>query len=142
MHGSLVHEAAAETRLSKNFPLLFFFKVHLFRIASAAFSTGPPKGWFYTVYTHYCHSLLTADPVTHIFPAAGATQPGCASNMSSLCVVLNKRETERRREARRCQTRERDVSKYDSHLWDWSEEEKKGNKVKKECLCPSAEKKK
>lgn len=30
-----------------------------------------PKDWFYTVYTHYSHSLLKADPVTHIFPAAG-----------------------------------------------------------------------
>lgn len=72
--------------------LLFFFfpplKVHLFRIASAALSTGLPKGWFYTVYTHYSHSLLKADPVTHIFPAAGPPSldvpPTCHPSVWSL----------------------------------------------------------
>lgn len=47
-----------------------------------------PKDWFYTVYTHYSHSLLKADPVTHIFPAAGPPSldvpPTCHPSVWSL----------------------------------------------------------
>lgn len=69
MHGSPVHEAAAKTRLPKNFFSSLFQSAFIQNCQRCAFYRSP-KDWFYTVYTHYSHSLLKADPVTHIFPAA------------------------------------------------------------------------
>lgn len=70
-----------------------------------------PKEWFYTVSTHYCHSLLKADPVTHVSPAAGPPSldvpPTCHPSVWS----PTKGGTERRSSSA---NRERDVSKYDS----------------------------
>lgn len=71
----------------------FFFSFSLFQSAfiqncqHRAFYRSP-KDWFYTVYTHYSHSLLKADPVTHIFPAAGPPSldvpPTCHPSVWSL----------------------------------------------------------
>lgn len=70
-----------------------------------------PKEWFYTVYTHYCHSLLKADPVTHVSPAVGPPSldvpPTCHPSVWS----PTKGGTERRSGGA---NRERDVAKYDS----------------------------
>lgn len=107
--------------------------MHLFRIASAALSTGLPKDWFYTVYTHYSHSLLKADPVTQIFPAVGPPSldvpPTCHPSVWSLT-----KEKQRDRGKHSSANRERDVSKYDSHLWEGSKEKRKGTKWRKKAV--------
>lgn len=137
VHGSPVQEAAAKTRLPKNFffPLFFFFfKVHLFRIASAALSAGLQKTGFYTVYTHYSHSLLKADPVTHIFPAAGPPSqdvpPTCHPSVWSLT-----KEKHRDRGKHSSANQERDVSKYDSVIsGKGAQRREKGNKVEEKSV--------
>lgn len=115
--------------------------MHLFRIASAAFSTGPPKGWFYTVYTHYSHSLLKADPVTHIFPAAGPPSldvpPTCHPSVWSL-TKEKQRDWGKRGGAKLAREMFQNMTVISGI---GVKKEKKGNKVKKECLCINKKKK-
>lgn len=60
--------------------------------------------------------------------------------MSSLCVVLNKIETEKQREAKHCQPRERCFKIWQCHLWEGSAQQRKGKqewgkkRVKKSCM--------
>lgn len=99
--------ASAKTRSPKNFSLLFI------QNCQRSFFSRSPKGLFYTVYTHYCHSLLMADPVTHIFPAAGPPSldvpPTCHPSVWS-----STKEEHRDRGRQSSANPKRDVSKYDS----------------------------
>lgn len=112
MHGSPVHEAAAKTRLPKNFFPSLFQSAFIQNCQRCAFYRSP-KDWFYTVYTHYSHSLLKPDPVTHIFPAAGPPSldvpPACHPSVWSLT-----KEKQRDRGKHSSAKQEKDVSKYDS----------------------------
>lgn len=62
--------SAGESRDPSRTPSFCFQTAFIQNCKRCSFSRSP-KDWFYTVCTHYCHSLLKADPVTHIFPAAG-----------------------------------------------------------------------
>lgn len=90
-----------------------------------------PKDWFYTVYTHYSHSLLKADPVTHIFPAAGPPSldvpPTCHPSVWSLT-----KEKQRDRGKHSSANQERDVSKYDSVISGKGSVEKRKGKPSEE----------
>lgn len=92
---------------------LFFFASAFIQNCQRCSFYGSPKDWFYTVYTHYSHSLLKADPVTHIFPAAGPPSldvpPTCHPSVWSLT-----KEKHRDRGKHSNANQERDVSKYDS----------------------------
>lgn len=124
MHGSLVHEAATKQSSQRAFPFFFFQSAFIQNCQCCSFYRSP-KDWFYTVYTHYSHSLLKADPVTHIFPAAGPPSldvpPTCHPSVWSL-TKEKQRDTGKQSSAKQ----ERDVSKYDSVI----PEKQRGKKAK------------
>lgn len=109
-------------------PLLFFFQSAFIQNCQRCSFYRSPKDWFYTVYTHYSHSLLKADPVTHVSPAAGPPSldvlPTCHPSVWS----LTKEKQRGQREAQRCQLRQRCFKIWQCHLWEGSADKReRGN---------------
>lgn len=99
-----------------------FFQSAFIQNCQRCFFYRSPKDWFYTVYTHYGHSLLKADLVTHIFPAAGPPSldmpPTCHPSVWS---QTKEREGDRGKQsianAERERKRKRCLKIWQCHLW-------------------------
>lgn len=104
------------------FSSLFFQSAFIQNCQCCSFYRSP-KDWFYTVYTHYSHSLLKADPVTHIFPAAGPPSldvpPTCHPSVWSLT-----KEKQRDRGKHGSANREREMFRNMTVSSLWSERSK------------------
>lgn len=94
MHGSPVHGAAAKTRPPKNVFFFHFFKVHLFRIASVALSTGLQRTGF-TLSTRItpivCWRLILS-PTSFLQPGHPAWM--CHQHVIPLCGPQQNRNRE------------------------------------------------
>lgn len=127
MLGSPVHEAAAKTRLPKNF--FFFFKVHLFRIASV--STGLQKTGF-TLSTRItpivCWRLILS-PTSSLQPGHPAWM--CLQHVIPLCGPQQKRNRETEGSSAVPTERERCFKIWQCHLWEGSAEKRETVKGKK-----------
>lgn len=117
-----------------------FFQSAFIQNCQRCFFYRSPKDWFYTVYTHYGHSLLKADLVTHIFPAAGPPSldmpPTCHPSVWS---QTKEREGDRGKQSIANAEREREKEMSQnmtvSSLARSSAKEEKRNKIKeKKCV--------